>query len=762
MPLLCQTFSVRCFKIAIKQGAHLSFLISLLFCTLIFPLSPLSAKPSTGTGNFTFYAVYDRIADLQSLNFKEIYNALFSRNGKRVVLYGRSHKTAKLALFTMSTEGKDIHAIPLPEALNGIRDATLNSDGSVVYFLHAWSNALYKMENSRVFKIFDAAGYKQVTGIDQIQATTDGKWVYFREPRHSIWRVAHSGGAPERIFQEKEVTRDGGISANIGLFRISDDGKTIAFTINGFWDQRSVFHVKHEVFVQHQGSFKQLTNDSRNNFKERLSLSGNGNVIAYTAAQPQSKMWTIYSNGAQHRALETIVHVGPIDLNHDGTRLFYYDQAHGGRMVHTDGSKGIDLFPRYNVRAIALHAPWSLAVTSLGDQIGFRFHDGVYVGRIGKANAVADAPIIHKIELIPPLTSEELARQGTTVQAIISDPQGVTDIIRTETNGLLSGRTNNSDEKVPVFFQYPVNDAGAPPDQKKGDGIFSATGKPGRNPQALDETKLRVAAMDKSLTVVVADAPLTGGSLKALSSGKSAAEILETNINRPGSDFRNFNLSDANPGLCQQACMEDERCVAFTYVKPNVQSASARCWLKDKIPDPVPDNCCISGLKSAQQKETKIADHGAETEAPIGIPILSSEQKEILRRYGTPDTFEISTEENVNNPDKVTFYESWRYFNYYSSFEFIDGKLMECLRIEAVPAWTVSARQYSPAELRPGLDINQVKKRIGDQNLVSVKLPERFGNELNLFTADQIMLGFSEDILIYIATFALSAGEVRP
>jgi hypothetical protein len=133
-----------------------------------------------------------------------------------------------------------------------------------------------------------------------------------------------------------------------------------------------------------------------------------------------------------------------------------------------------------------------------------------------------------------------------------------------------------------------------------------------------------------------------------------------------------------------------------------------------------------------------------------------------LRRYGTPDTFEISTEENVNNPDKVTFYESWRYFNYYSSFEFIDGKLMECLRIEAVPAWTVSARQHSPAELRPGLDINQVKKRIGNQNLVSVKLPERFGNELNLYTADQIMLGFSEDILIYIATFALSAGEVRP
>jgi hypothetical protein len=762
MPLLRQTIFNRCFKRVITQGLHLPFLIGILLCMLISTLSPPAAKSSTETSTFTFYAVYDRIVDFQSLNFKEIYNALFSRDGKRVVLYGLSKKTAKLALITMTSEGNDVQERPLPEALNGIRDATLNKDGSVVYLLHAWSNALYKMENGRVFKIFDAAEYKQVTKIDQIQTTADGKWIYFREPRHSIWRISGKGGSPKRILQEKEVKRDGGISANIGLFRISDDGETMAFTMDGFWDQRGVFHAKHEVFVRHQRAFKQLTNDSRNIFKERLSLSGNGDVIAYTAAQPQHKMWAIHANGNHHRELETIVHVGPIDLNHDGTRLFYYDQAHGGRMVHTDGSGGIDLFPRYNVRAIALHAPWSLAVTSRGDQIGFRFNDGVYVGRIGRANAVADAPIIHKIELNPALVSEELARQGTTVQATISDPQGVTDIIRTETNGLLSGRTNKSDEKVPVFFQYPVNDVGAPPDQKKGDGIFSTTGRPGRKPQALGETQLRVSAMDKSLTVVVADAPLTGGSLSTPSSGKFAAIILETNTNRPGSDFRNFNLSDANPELCQLACMEDARCVAFTYVKPNVQSASARCWLKDKIPNPVPDNCCISGVKSKQQKETRTAGPGTGAEAPIGIPILSSEQKEILRRYGTPDTFEISIEANVANPDRVTVYESWRYFNYYSSFEFSDGKLMECLRLEAVPAWTASARQYSPAELRPGLDINQAKKRIGNQNLVSMKLPERFGNELNLYTADQIMLGFSEDILIYIATFALSAGEVGP
>jgi hypothetical protein len=167
-------------------------------------------------------------------------------------------------------------------------------------------------------------------------------------------------------------------------------------------------------------------------------------------------------------------------------------------------------------------------------------------------------------------------------------------------------------------------------------------------------------------------------------------------------------------------------------------------------------------VKSEQPKETRTAGSVGGDKISIGIPLLSSVQKEILRRYGTPDAFEISIEENVYNPDRIAVYESWRYFDYYSSFEFIDGKLMECLRIEAVPAWTVSARQYSPVDLRPGLDLNQVKKRIGNQNLVSMKLPEHFGNELTLYTADQIMLGFSEGNLMYVATFALSAGEVQP
>ena len=59
---------------------------------------------------------------------------------------------------------------------------------------------------------------------------------------------------------------------------------------------------------------------------------------------------------------------------------------------------------------------------------------------------------------------------------------------------------------------------------------------------------------------------------------------LETNTDRPGMDYSNFDLASANPSLCEQACNSDPDCRAFTYVKPGFQGANARCWLKNGIP----------------------------------------------------------------------------------------------------------------------------------------------------------------------------------
>ena len=73
---------------------------------------------------------------------------------------------------------------------------------------------------------------------------------------------------------------------------------------------------------------------------------------------------------------------------------------------------------------------------------------------------------------------------------------------------------------------------------------------------------------------------------------------LEKDVNRLGSDFRDFDLDQDDPELCKTACDEDAKCKAWTYVHPGWQGQKARCWLKDPVPLPRKDEpCCVSGVK---------------------------------------------------------------------------------------------------------------------------------------------------------------------
>jgi esterase/lipase superfamily enzyme len=80
----------------------------------------------------------------------------------------------------------------------------------------------------------------------------------------------------------------------------------------------------------------------------------------------------------------------------------------------------------------------------------------------------------------------------------------------------------------------------------------------------------------------------------------ASAQILTTDpdTDRPGMDYRNFDLAEARPELCRKACANESKCVAYSYVKPGVQGPTARCWLKSRIPPQVSSSCCISGVKA--------------------------------------------------------------------------------------------------------------------------------------------------------------------
>jgi hypothetical protein len=66
-------------------------------------------------------------------------------------------------------------------------------------------------------------------------------------------------------------------------------------------------------------------------------------------------------------------------------------------------------------------------------------------------------------------------------------------------------------------------------------------------------------------------------------------------FNLPGSDYVNFDASSAF--VCRNSCGGDSRCQAWTWVKPGIQGPMGHCWLKDRVPTLVKDNCCNSGSR---------------------------------------------------------------------------------------------------------------------------------------------------------------------
>ncbi len=72
---------------------------------------------------------------------------------------------------------------------------------------------------------------------------------------------------------------------------------------------------------------------------------------------------------------------------------------------------------------------------------------------------------------------------------------------------------------------------------------------------------------------------------------------VEFGIDRLGGDLRDFETPpDPVGAACNAACEADDKCRAWTYVRPGYIGAPARCFLKDRITRPRNKPCCVSGV----------------------------------------------------------------------------------------------------------------------------------------------------------------------
>jgi len=96
--------------------------------------------------------------------------------------------------------------------------------------------------------------------------------------------------------------------------------------------------------------------------------------------------------------------------------------------------------------------------------------------------------------------------------------------------------------------------------------------------------------------------------LSALS-GLAAPAKAQTGFDRPGGDYMRFVVPSGDPAACAARCERDARCRAWTFSYPGTAAIGGAqhptCWLKSRVTPPVPNSCCVSGVKGAGLVETR-------------------------------------------------------------------------------------------------------------------------------------------------------------
>ena len=152
-------------------------------------------------------------------------------------------------------------------------------------------------------------------------------------------------------------------------------------------------------------------------------------------------------------------------------------------------------------------------------------------------------------------------------------------------------KTYQFKNKISSLTIQAVGDEAWQPRKDAGPG-----GTPHRAPPAMTPHEVKVftpqkTADKKDMDTGPAMKPQTG----AVIPSKPRFDLSDTD--RPGNNYRNFDLQQPDLDFCLDACQKDSRCKAFTYVKPGVQGPKARCWLKDAVPPEKPSDCCVSGVR---------------------------------------------------------------------------------------------------------------------------------------------------------------------
>ena len=81
------------------------------------------------------------------------------------------------------------------------------------------------------------------------------------------------------------------------------------------------------------------------------------------------------------------------------------------------------------------------------------------------------------------------------------------------------------------------------------------------------------------------------------------AVSFEQGYDRPGGQLVGKHTGVGNAQRCSQMCQSNAACIAFTWVKPNIQGPTGVCWLRGSLSNKVANSCCVSGVVRAAKQD---------------------------------------------------------------------------------------------------------------------------------------------------------------
>ncbi|MFN2273938.1 MAG: hypothetical protein ACK2TX_03725, partial [Anaerolineales bacterium] len=165
--------------------------------------------------------------------------------------------------------------------------------------------------------------------------------------------------------------------------------------------------------------------------------------------------------------------------------------------------------------------------------------------------------------------------------------------------------------------------------------------------------------------------------------------------------------------------------------------------------------CNMPGRSEATAGGEPEATTEMSLEEALAVP-AEDRRPTVLEEMGAPDAFTIRFEALEG---QVVRWEEWSYFDFNARFDFVDGELLWTVDLESVPEDTLYAHFYDPLEFEASMSEAQVRALLADQDLATLPMDDADVPEGLLLAGDQIVMGFDNDQLVYVETFALTLEE---